>query len=716
MNDGITHFLNQYMESDSPGYAVLLKGAWGSGKSYFIKEWMRSLGDDTAIYISLFGLGSAEDIHEAIRRVLYPLYSKGGKYFDAFTKVVLKTEKLDLLPLIANEDKRIKSCNLIVFDDFERVRMDARECMGCINYYVEQCGCKTIIISNEDKITDKGYFEIKEKTVGREFEIVPDIDSALGSFIHGIGPDDVNRLEEMRPLILDVFRCAGTNNLRVLRQALMDYGAIVRELDAVRSVKERRQYSEILRLLLGNLLAIYLEYKAGNRAFEDWKEFVMKKPDGADDPTAFIRKYNAISDLSEPLFRFNWVERIMDYLRRGTFDLVFLQSLFVRKSASSWAQLDHFLSLDSDEYAKLVDKAWKSLKGRKITDITEVLHADYNLLRILREELPAGFTDEDIIEQTYKYFLRDLQQINDEQALMEYRRKVLDKLRYYYDPSIEKTQERIKEAFVTLIQQRAAEVKNPLALALENISDATIPDVESLLDKTVPDQSSLYDDSAIFSVVNPLKFARSVEKMSNAGRQELQAVLQNHYRSCLQIANPAAFIQRYFADVEILKQAAYCMDGAINSASGLDHANMRRFQITLLDFAEKMEDIEFTRALRSGEEETVAAMVDEPFTQFTSSAGLTDYEIIYELWKVASESVPVSDHFCLEPDDRSYGGKWLKLLDGSAMIHMTPSIAQYFPTWLEKHYMRGMKGDAWYRAETEKNREIPTTCSPGSMG
>lgn len=46
MNDGITHFLNRYVESNAPGYAVLLKGAWGSGKSYFIREWMKSLEDN----------------------------------------------------------------------------------------------------------------------------------------------------------------------------------------------------------------------------------------------------------------------------------------------------------------------------------------------------------------------------------------------------------------------------------------------------------------------------------------------------------------------------------------------------------------------------------------------------------------------------------------------------------------------------------------------
>ena len=90
MNEGITQFLNSYVESTAPGYAVLLKGAWGSGKSYFIRNWIRSLKDETPeaeddvvlkpIYVSLYGLGASTEMQEAIRKELYPLlYSKGAK-------------------------------------------------------------------------------------------------------------------------------------------------------------------------------------------------------------------------------------------------------------------------------------------------------------------------------------------------------------------------------------------------------------------------------------------------------------------------------------------------------------------------------------------------------------------------------------------------------------------------------------------------------------
>lgn len=42
-NEDILNFLNDYMKVSKPGYAVLLKGSWGCGKTYFIKDWIKAL-------------------------------------------------------------------------------------------------------------------------------------------------------------------------------------------------------------------------------------------------------------------------------------------------------------------------------------------------------------------------------------------------------------------------------------------------------------------------------------------------------------------------------------------------------------------------------------------------------------------------------------------------------------------------------------------------
>ena len=40
MNEDIIRFLNGYAALPSPQYAVLLRGKWGCGKTYFVKHWL----------------------------------------------------------------------------------------------------------------------------------------------------------------------------------------------------------------------------------------------------------------------------------------------------------------------------------------------------------------------------------------------------------------------------------------------------------------------------------------------------------------------------------------------------------------------------------------------------------------------------------------------------------------------------------------------------
>ena len=43
MNRNILTFLNEYAEIPDPQYAIMLRGAWGCGKTFFIRQWMEQL-------------------------------------------------------------------------------------------------------------------------------------------------------------------------------------------------------------------------------------------------------------------------------------------------------------------------------------------------------------------------------------------------------------------------------------------------------------------------------------------------------------------------------------------------------------------------------------------------------------------------------------------------------------------------------------------------
>ncbi|MFK2305108.1 P-loop NTPase fold protein [Bacteroides fragilis] len=43
MNRNILTFLNEYAEIPDPQYAIMLRGAWGCGKTFFIRQWIKQL-------------------------------------------------------------------------------------------------------------------------------------------------------------------------------------------------------------------------------------------------------------------------------------------------------------------------------------------------------------------------------------------------------------------------------------------------------------------------------------------------------------------------------------------------------------------------------------------------------------------------------------------------------------------------------------------------
>lgn len=85
----IAKFLWTYIDNHDPKYAVMLKGKWGCGKSYFISKWVENYQQSKDDYeandivlkpikVSLYGLKTTEEITKAIDRELYQiLYSKG---------------------------------------------------------------------------------------------------------------------------------------------------------------------------------------------------------------------------------------------------------------------------------------------------------------------------------------------------------------------------------------------------------------------------------------------------------------------------------------------------------------------------------------------------------------------------------------------------------------------------------------------------------------
>lgn len=189
--DELTAYIKNYLENDRTRSAIMLTGAWGSGKSYYIQNVLTNelnkCNHDVAI-VSLYGLKTIAELNKSIylelrakktlkklaskkknketkkNNKLFNWLSKHGKEAASGTALIGKTiikgvagffnvpvefSDKDLERLYASIDLTDK---LIILEDLERSGIDIIEIMGYVNNLVEQDGVKVLLVANEDEI------------------------------------------------------------------------------------------------------------------------------------------------------------------------------------------------------------------------------------------------------------------------------------------------------------------------------------------------------------------------------------------------------------------------------------------------------------------------------------------------------------------------------------------------------------------------------------
>lgn len=245
INNHIEEYLDYYCSIKLTRFAVLLKGQWGSGKTWFIKQYYKNYKKNNPIeidiwkdpvdlillgellhkvnfvgkawryffrkeqisskkflYVSLYGLDTLSSIDEAIFQELHPLWGSeqvriAGNIIKGFLNGSLKIDlngtgkdiaswniKIpDLTRKAKNSNKKETNKRVLIFDDLERCSINISDLLGYINQFVEHQNLKIIILADESKISDdKDYLNFKEKLVGKTFNILPDFENALKSF------------------------------------------------------------------------------------------------------------------------------------------------------------------------------------------------------------------------------------------------------------------------------------------------------------------------------------------------------------------------------------------------------------------------------------------------------------------------------------------------------------------------------------------------------
>ncbi|UDN21271.1 P-loop NTPase fold protein [Aeromonas veronii] len=382
----LANYLQYYSSLKSPGYAVLITGPWGVGKTYQVKK---IIPETDRYFVSLYGIDSVNGIHDAVLASCLPslnasehlstLGDVGKAMGDKFALAGFANSVLNIFLR-----QRLKPDKIIIFDDLERSSLwhsSKKELLGAINHYVEHQGFRVIVICHDEKIEDQ-LAEFKEKTFGHTIKVEPQIDAALSAFLEDI-QNNISRnfVSSKRDLIEEIWRQSKESSLRILRHVIND----VARLHSTLSEKHLNN-NDAIEHIIKFFCALDIEVRAGNlnrtSLVNRWNKYVssVAKANGDNDGKSLfniVSKYSS-SDITGSILS---DEIIISTLIDGMFKADVIRewldqtSYFITASETPpWRIVIKFCDLDDTVLNEGIKLMQKQFDDRTVINPGEFLH------------------------------------------------------------------------------------------------------------------------------------------------------------------------------------------------------------------------------------------------------------------------------------------------------------------------------------------------------
>jgi GTPase SAR1 family protein len=563
INKHIEEFLDYYSDlTHAPEYAVMLKGPWGCGKTWFINHYCEKLKakQKDYLYISLYGTRTFEEIENSFFEKLHPvLSSKGMVIAGKVLKGVLKTTlKIDLthnghagasvspqLPDI-NIPKYLTDTSgyFLIFDDLERCSINLKDILGYINNFVEHHGYKVVIIANEDEIIKKdtdneesttSYKRIKEKLIGKTFQVYPDLTASLTDFISKISVKNIRDfIGRNREIIIDVYRDSEYENLRHLKQSLWDFERLISKMPSKVSEKE-----ELLQHLLKLFLAYSFEIKSGNILSNQISKirvtyyadvFANKHQNKEKSAIQKMREKYKTVDLFDPIIDEKCWQDIFDegiVNNKSIHESILNSRYFQDEHTPNWVKLWHFINLSDDEFnyaLKEVEQEFLDMKHDKIGVVKHIA----GIFLFLSDVGLYNKTKNEILAYSKKYvdFLKENNKLDLEPTISFIDRSSWGGLGFFskelseFKELSDYIDEKINEAKINMMPSAAKELigimkSNPsLFCRMVTLSNS-------------PDQK--YYDIPIFKYILPMDFVETFLSLNGDDKKTVAYAIKERY-------------------------------------------------------------------------------------------------------------------------------------------------------------------------------------------
>lgn len=419
----IENYLNEYVKLVNPQYAVMLKGKWGCGKTFFIKQladkWqvephIEERIELQPIYISLNGVSSCSAISFLIKRALYPiLYSKGAQVakkvicgtITALSKSLIDLNKdgnIDdlssifdtemILDILSKPNASVSGNKILIFDDIERSKLSTDELFGYINNLVEHSGCKVILVCEEEKLkllcnqpdSKIKYDEFKEKLIGKTISFEHDLYTIAKSIADS---SDNQYLKSNSDLIATIFIASNVQNLRIVKQFISDFKILLAEID--QSKYDPNLFEKFIQNVIAYFTISYCEYKSGDTTFHEYfQTFHFSKTDEDKNRIrSYELKYNGILS-SYSIQRSEYGIRLADivhYIENGSIqnlqDILFANNTLNGRPLADWEKLIQYAGLTSKEFYSIFRNVKDTFYRGEINYVSIVIHIAGLLLK-----------------------------------------------------------------------------------------------------------------------------------------------------------------------------------------------------------------------------------------------------------------------------------------------------------------------------------------------
>lgn len=389
----LENYLEFYSNLKNPGYAVLVTGEWGSGKTHQV---LKAIPLEIQCHVSLFGLSKSEEVYSTVFAKMYPGKNFAKKLLEMTKDISGEVSGLTLgagaiaggllSPLIKQTVDKDK---IIIFDDLERCSIPNADILGVINQYVEHHQCRVIILAH-DKKTHSDFIESKEKIIGHSIKITPQFDEAASCFF--LQHHNLNNFSYIKPIILEAFKKTDCKSLRILKNLISDCSRLLYCLEP-KHIKNKLAMRE----LFNSFCIINVEYRLGNINSEDIPDI----------PISYLKFLSLTKEIEkapeelrlkkEKLITF-LDKHFLDNLRVRTLGNDVLESIFTEGNYPkseiindlmnskffydqikhpAWLTIYNFDNLESKVVKDAIDEMFNDLKGLKILDIEDIMHTFY---------------------------------------------------------------------------------------------------------------------------------------------------------------------------------------------------------------------------------------------------------------------------------------------------------------------------------------------------